>query len=138
MMIAATAVYPVFFNIMGGIGIIVKSGNEHISDGIMLIVSSLLLTGGAVLAILRKNIASVICTAAGTVAAVYVIRTISLIANTDKLVMRHLPTVAVPVLTAVVLLLNFLDPEAVRRRAEKKRAKLESENRELTADEKIV
>ena len=71
-------------------------------------------------------------------AAVYVIRTISLIANTDKLVMRHLPTVAVPVLTAVVLLLNFLDPEAVRRRAEKKRAKLESENRELTSDEKIV
>ena len=52
-MIAATAVYPVFFNIMGGIGIIVKSGNEHTSDGVILIVSSLLLTGGAVLAILR-------------------------------------------------------------------------------------
>lgn len=138
MMIIATAVYPVFFNIMGGIGIIVKSGNENALNGVVLIVSSLLLTGGVVLAILRKNIASVICTATGTVAAVYVIRTISLIANTDKLVMRHLPTVAVPVLTAVVLLLNFLDPEAVRRRAEKKRAKLESENRELTSDERIV
>lgn len=137
-MIIATAVYPVFFNIMGGIGIIAKSGNENASNGVVLIVSSLLLVGGAVLAILKKNIASVICTATGTVAAVYVIRTISLIANTDKLIMRHLPTVAVPVLTAIVLLLNFLDPEAVRRRAEKKRAKLESENRELTADEKII
>lgn len=137
-MIVAIAVYPVFFNILGGIGIIVKSGNENASSGVILIISSVLLIGGGVLAILRKNIASVICTATGTVAAVYVIRAISLIANTDKLVMRHLPTVAVPVLTAIVLLLNFLDPEAIRRRAEKKRAKLESENRELTADEKIV
>lgn len=137
-MIIATVVYPVFFNILGGIGIIVKSENENASNGVVLIVSSLLLIGGVVLAILRKNIPSAICTAVGTVAAVYVIRAISLIANTDKLVMRHLPTVAVPVLTAIVLLLNFLDPEAVRKRAEKKRAKLESENRELTADEKII
>lgn len=137
-MIIAIAVYPVFFNILGGIGIIVKSGNENASRGVILIVSSVLLIGGGVLAILRKNIASAICTAAGTVAAVYVIRAISLIANTDKLIMRHLPTVAVPVLAAVILLLNYLDPDAVRKRAEKKRAKLENENRELTADEKIV
>lgn len=137
-MIIAIAVYPVFFNILGGIGIIVKSGDENSSSGVILIVSSVLLISGGVLAIFRKNIASAICTAVGTVAAVYVIRAISLIANTDKLVMRHLPTVAVPVLVAVILLLNFLDPEAVRRRAEKKRAKLESENRELTSDEKIV
>lgn len=137
-MIIAIAVYPAFFNILGGIGIIVKSGNENSSSGVIFIVSSVLLISGGILAIFRKNIASAICTAVGTVAAVYVIRAISLIANTDKLVMRHLPTVAVPVLIAVILLLNFLDPEAVRRRAEKKRAKLESENRELTADEKII
>ncbi len=137
-MIAAIAVYPVFLNILGGIGIIVKSENENAVNGVILIVSSAMLIGGGVLAILRKNIASAICTAAGTVAAVYVIRAISLIANTDKLIARHLPTVAVPVLIAIVLLLNFLDPEAVRKRAEKKRAKLENENRALTSDEKIV
>ena len=137
-MIAATAVYPVFLNILGGIGIIITPGSDNISKGVILIVSSVLLTVGVILAILRKNIPSAICTAVGTVAAIYVIRVISLVANTDKLIMRHLPTVAVPVLVAVVLLLNFLDPEAVRKRAEKKRAKLENENRELTADEKIV
>lgn len=137
-MIIAIAVYPVFLNILGGIGIIVKSGNENASSGVLLIVSSVLLIIGGVLAIFRKNIASAICTSVGTVAAVYVIRAISLITNTDKLIMRHLPTVAVPVLIAVILLLNYLEPEAVRKRAEKKRAKLESENRELTADEKIV
>lgn len=135
LLIIALLVFPIFMNVLGGAAMML---NDNADLGIMLIISSVLFTGSAVFAVIRKNIVSLIMMIPATVLTAYVIRAVSLIPNTDSLVYRHLPTVAVPILTAIVLLLNFLDPEAVRKRMEKRQKRLDEENRSLNDNEKIV
>ena len=135
LLIIALLVFPVFMNILGGAAMML---NDNEDLGIMLIISSVLFIGSTVFAVIRKNLISLIMMIPGAVLAAYVIRAVSLIPNTDALVYRHLPTIAVPILTAIVILFNFLDPEAVRRRAEKRAKRIAEENRTLEDNEKIV
>lgn len=135
LLIIALLVFPIFMNVLGGAAMIL---NDNESLGIMLIISSALFIASAVFALIRKNLLSIIAMIPATVLAVYVIRAVSLIPNTDSLVYRHLPTIAVPILTAIVILFNFLDPEAVKKRAEKRAKRIAEENRSLEDNEKIV
>ena len=135
LLITALLVFPIFMNLLGGAALML---NDNEDLGVMLIISSVLFIAGGVFAVIRKNLLSLIATVPASVLVVYVIRAISLVPNTDTIVYRHLPTVAVPVLTAIVLLFNFLDPEAVRKRAEKRQKRISEENRALDDNEKIV
>jgi len=135
LLIIALLVFPIFMNVLGGAAMIL---NDNESLGIMLIISSVLFIASAVFALIRKNLLSIITMIPATVLAAYVIRAVSLIPNTDSLVYRHLPTIAVPILTAIVILFNFLDPEAVKKRAEKRAKRIAEENRSLEDNEKIV
>ena len=135
LLIIALLVFPIFMNVLGGAAMIL---NDNEDLGIMLIISSALFIASAVFALIRKNLLSIIAMIPATVLAAYVIRAVSLIPNTDSLVYRHLPTIAVPILTAIVILFNFLDPEAVKKRAEKRAKRIAEENRSLEDNEKIV
>lgn len=116
--VISLAVYPLFFNLLGGAGITAGAIDNHIKAninggayywyiflGIIMIISSVLMTSATVLLFGKKNISAVITDAAGTFLCIFA--AVNLIFTADKngltdsslvpyaeiYARRHLPTI---------------------------------------------
>ncbi len=137
--IAAAAIISLFLNVAGGIGM---SITDRADLGIPLIISSLFLIAGTVIACFKKVWLPIIFNIIGTICYIYTVSQIYAIPNsssqpklqTEALAERHLMTVIVTVLLFTLAILNFFDEENTEKRNKKRRLK----NRKLSDNEKIV
>ena len=75
-LIATTAIFPMFMNLMSGIGWISTYGgygSKFIVSGVVMIISSVLMTASVVLCMMKFNLAAVIANTAGFAAAMTVL-----------------------------------------------------------------
>lgn len=140
--IAAAAIISGFINIAGGIAL---SLNNYENCGIALFISSLFLISGTVIAIFERVWLPAVFNIIGTVSYIYTVSEIYAIpntlipkTNTEPLAERHLLTVIVTILLAILTFLNFFSEKNTDKRAKKRQAKHDRENRKLKDSEKIV
>lgn len=144
MLIASTAVYPLFMNLLSGIGWIStygKYGTEFTAMGTVMLVSSGLMTAAVVLCMIKRNISAVVTETAGFAAAMTVMVKMMNLADergwsdmytmqpvSDMYRNRILPTV-IPfvLLIAAAVLQYFSYDESVKRRL-KREEKEKKEN----------
>lgn len=143
--IAAAAIISGFINIAGGIAIIMKNYEKYGKLGIALLISSLFMISGTIIAIFEKVWLPAVFNIIGTVSYIYTVSEIYSIPNTlipktdtEPLAERHLLTVIVTILLAVLTFLNFFSEKNTDKRAKKRQAKYDRENRKLKDSEKIV
>ncbi|MCH5194477.1 MAG: hypothetical protein J1F11_10980 [Oscillospiraceae bacterium] len=143
--IAAAAIISGYIDIFGGISIIVVNYEKYGKLGIALLISSFFLISGTILAIFEKVWLPAVFNIIGTVSYIYTVSEIYAIPNTlisktetEPLAERHLLTVIVTVLLAVLTVLNYFSEKNTDKRAKKRQAKHDRENRKLKDSEKIV
>ncbi len=137
--IAASAIISLFLNVAGGIGMTLT---DRADLGVPLLISSLFLAAGTVIACFKKVWLPIIFNIIGTVCYIYTVSQIYAIPNsssqpklrTEALAERHLLTVIVTVLLFTLAVLNFFDEENTEKRNKKRRLK----DRKLSDNEKIV
>lgn len=147
--ICSAAVISGFINIMGGIAFLItdysNSVNDYSACGIYLLVSSAFLIGGTVLAAFQKVWIPAVMNIIGTIFYIMTVKTIYAIPNTEiaksltkPLAERHLPTVTVTVLLAVLVFLNYFSEKNSAKREKRRQDKYDRENRKLSDSEKIL
>lgn len=146
--IAAAAAISGFINIMGGIGFafMVESADTTYRDcGICLFFSSAFLILGVILAAFEKIWLPAAFDIIGTVFYIITVKIIYAIPNTlrpktvtEPLAERHLMTVIVTVLLAVLIFLNYFSEKNTAKREKRKAEKYRRENRGLDEGEKIL
>lgn len=146
--IAAAAVFSGFINIMGGIALIVyvESASDIFRNcGICLWVSSAFLIAATVLAAFQKVWLPAAFNIIGTSFYIYMVKTFYAIpdeliskAETERFAERHLLTVIVTVLLAVLIFLNYFSEKNVQKRNKKRAERYEKNDRSLSDDEKIL
>lgn len=146
--IAAAAVISGFINIMGGIAFafMVESADTTYRDcGICLFFSSAFLILGVILAAFEKIWLPAAFDIIGTVFYIITVKMIYAIPNTlrpktvtEPLAERHLMTVIVTVLLAVLIFLNYFSEKNTAKREKRKAEKYLKENRSLDESEKIL
>lgn len=142
---AAVAIISGWFNIFGGIAIIIVNYEKYGKIGIALLISSLFLIAGTVISAFQKVWIPAVFNIIGTVSYIYTVTQLYNIPNTLKpkvktefLAERHLLTVIVTVLLAVVTFFNFFSEKNSQKRQERRSRKLAERDRELTDSEKIL
>lgn len=146
---AAAAVFSGFINIMGGIAILIQdysiSAVDYSFCGTALLISSAFLIAATVLAAFQKVWLPAVLDIIGTCFYIYTVKTFYSIPNelipkenTEPFAERHLMTVFVTVLLAVLIFLNFFSEKNVEKRNKKRAEKHNKNNRKLKDDEKIL
>ncbi len=140
--IASAVIISCGINIMGGIAFCL---NDYENCGIALFISSFFLVFGTVLACFEKVWLPVIFNIIGTASYIYTVSKIYAIPNTlipkmstEPLAERHLFTVIVTVLLAVLTVFNFFTDKNVEKRQKKRARKFNKESRSLKDNEKIL
>lgn len=140
--IAAAVICCVVLNLLGGYAFVI---NGYEKCGYALFASSALLVCAVVFAAFRKVIIPILLNIAGSAFYIYTLAVIGAIPNTkipkentEALMAKHYPTIAVTVLIVLLVFFNFMNDEAVKKRAEKRKAKKLAAERQLNEDEKIV
>lgn len=144
LLIASTAVYPLFMDLLSGIGWISaygKYGSEFTVMGTVMIVSSLLMTAAAVFCLLKFNIPAVVTETAGFAAAMTVMVKMMNIADergwsdmytmqpvSDMYRNRILPTVIPFVLLIITAVLQYFSYDEKVKRRQKREEKEKREN----------
>ena len=148
--IAATAVFSGFNNIMGAIAILIQDyTNSAVGDysfcGTALLISSAFLITATVLAVFEKVWLPAVMDIIGTGFYIYTVKTFYSIPNelipkenTEPFAERHLMTVFVTVLLAILIFLNYFSEKNVEKRSKKLAEKHDKNNRRLNDDEKIL
>ncbi len=144
--IAAAAIISGFINIFGGISIIVVNFDTYGKLGIALLISSILLILGTILACFEKVWLPIVFNIIGTISYIYTVTGIYAIPNsakrpkikTEALAEKHLLTIIVTVLLAALTIFNLFTEKNVRKREEKRLKKYNSESRSLKDNEKIL
>ena len=143
--ITSAVIISGYINIVGGIAIIVKNYEKYGKLGIALLISSLFMISGTILAAFEKVWLPAVFNIIGTVSYIYTVSGIYAIPNTlipktdtEPLAERHLLTVIVTVLLAVLTFLNFFSEKNTDKRAKKRKEKFDRENRKLKDSEKII
>ncbi|MDO4862846.1 MAG: hypothetical protein Q4A05_01645 [Ruminococcus sp.] len=146
-MLALTAVYPLFMVCMSGAGLVYNSdsyGSELAAVGVFLIISGLVTALGAVLCLSRRNlpnIVSVVCSVGGPVLCLAMMYRLCAHADaagwTDKFAMtpisdmyraRIMPTIAPAAIAVVVAVIQLFSYEAAEERRKRRARRLEREN----------
>ncbi len=148
--IAATAVFSGFYNIMGAIAILIQDYTESaVGDysfcGTALLISSAFLITATVLAAFQKVWLPALFNVIGTGFYIYTVKTFYSIPNelipkenTQPFAERHLMTVFVTVLLAILIFLNYFPDKNVEKRNKKFAEKQNKNNRKLIDDAKIL
>ncbi|MCM1330562.1 MAG: hypothetical protein NC253_14120 [Ruminococcus sp.] len=148
--IAATAVFSGFFNIMGAIAILIQDFSQSaVGDysfcGTALLISSAFLIAATVLAALQKVWLPLVFNVIGTGFYIYTVKTFYAIPNeliskenTLPFAERHLMTVFVTVLLALLIIFNYFSEKNVEKRNKKRTEKHNKTSRKLTDNEKIL
>lgn len=146
--IAAAAVFSGYINLMGGFALIFvveAAADTYRICGMCLFASSALLIAGVVLAAFERVWLPAIFNIFGTAFYIYTVKVIYAIPNeliaktdTEPLAERHLLTVIVTVLLAVLTFLNVFTEKNSAKREKKRREKYDRENRSLKDSEKIL
>lgn len=148
--IAAAAVFSGFFNIMGGIAILIQDYTQSaVGDysfcGKALLISSAFLIAAVVLAAFEKVWLPAAFNVIGTAFYIYTVKVFYSIPNeliskeyTEPFAERHLMTVIVTVLLAALTFLNVFTEKNSAKREKKRAEKYEKENRSLKDNEKIL
>lgn len=146
--IAAAAVISGFINIMGGIGfafLVESADNTYRGCGICLFISSAFLILGVILAAFERVWLPAAFDIIGTVFYIFTVKMIYAIPNTlrpktvtEPLAERHLITVIVTVLLAVLIFLNYFSEKNTAKREKRKAEKYRKENRSLDEHERIL
>ena len=153
-MLALTAVYPLFMVCMSGAGLIYNKdsyGSELAAVGVFLIISGLVTALGAVLCLSRRNlpnILSVMCTLGGLALCLFMMYKLCSHADaagwTDKFAMtpisdmyraRIMPTIAPAATAVVVAVVQLFSYEAAE---ERRRRRLRRQEREDAPAPKII
>ena len=140
--IAAALIFSGFINIAGGIALLI---NNYENCGIALFISSLFLISGTIIAIFEKVWIPAVFNIIGTVSYIYTVSQIYAIPNTlipkektEPLAERHLFTVIVTVLLAMLAFFNFFTDKNVQKRQKRRDKKIEIQDRALKDEEKIL
>ncbi len=144
--IAAAAIISGFIDIFGGISIIVVNYEKYGDLGIALLISAFFLILGTILACFEKIWLPVVFNIIGTISYIYTVSNLYSIPNssnkpkvqTEALAEKHLFTVIVTVLLAVLTILNIFTDKNVKKREKKRLEKYNKENRSLTNNEKLL
>lgn len=119
--------------------------NDYNKCGIALFISTVFLVAALILIKFKKTIIPLIFTIVGTGSYIYTLAVISAIPNTkipkentEVLLAKHYPTIAVTVLLILLVFFNFFSEEAVQKRLKRKNKKLAERERSLNEDEKII
>ena len=148
--IASAAVFSGFNNIMGAIAILIQDYTEsavgdYSSCGTALLISSAFLIAATVLAAFQKVWLPSAFNIIGTGFYIYTVKTFYSIPNelipkenTQPFAERHLMTVFVTVLLAVLIFLNYFSEKNVEKRNKKRAEKYNQNNRKLNDSEKIL
>ena len=146
--IAAAAVISGFINIMGGIGfafLVESADTTYRNCGICLFVSSAFLISGVVLAAFERVWFPAAFDIIGTAFYIFTVKMLYAIPNTlrpktvtEPLAERHLMTVIVTVLLAVLVFLNYFSEKNTAKREKRKAEKYNKVNRMLDDSEKIL
>lgn len=148
--IAAAAVFSGFYNIMGGIAILIQDYTQSaVGDysfcGTALLISSAFLIAATVLAAFQKVWLPIILNIIGTGFYIYTVKTFSSIPNelipkesTEPFAKRHLLTVFVTVLLAILVFLNYFSEKNMEKRNKKQAEKYDKNSRKLKDHEKIL
>ena len=148
--IAATAVFSGFNNIMGAIAILIQDyTNSAVGDysfcGTALLISSAFLITATILAAFQRVWLPAVLNIVGTGFYIYTVKTFYSIPNelipkenTEPFAERHLMTVFVTVLLAILIFLNYFSEKNVEKRNKKRAEKHDKNNRRLNDDEKIL
>lgn len=147
--ITATAVFSGFYNIMGGIAILIQDYSISAADysfcGTALLISSAFLIAATVLAAFQRVWIPAVLNIIGTGFYIYTVKTFYSIPNelipkenTEPFAERHLLTVIVTVLLAVLVFLNYFSEKNTEKRNKKRAEKHDKNNRKLSDSEKIL
>lgn len=146
--IAATAVISLFINSVGGFALafLVESSSDiFYKCGVALLISSAFLVVGTVFACFQKVWVPLIFNIIGTACYIYTVSGIYSIPNemrpkadTEPLAERHLLTVFVTILLAILVFLNYFSEKNAEKRNKKRAAKYGRDNRKLSDNEKIL
>lgn len=148
--IAAAAVFSGFFNIMGGIAILIQDYTQSaVGDyslcGKALLISSAFLIAAVVLAAFEKVWLPAAFNVIGSAFYIYTVKVFYSIPNeliskeyTEPFAERHLLTVIVTVLLAVLIFLNYFSEKNAQKRNKKRAERYEKNDRSLSDDEKIL
>lgn len=148
--IAAAAVFSGFFNIMGGIAILIQDYTQSaVGDyslcGKALLASSAFLIAAVVLAAFEKVWLPAVFNVIGSAFYIYTVKVFYSIPNeliakeyTEPFAERHLLTVIVTVLLAALTFFNVFTEKNSAKREKKRAEKYEKENRDLKNNEKIL
>ena len=143
--IAAAAIISGYINIFGGISIIVVNYEKYGNIGIALLISSLFLIVGTVIAAFQKVWIPAVFNIIGTVPYIYSVMQLYAIPNslipktaTEPLAERHLMTVIVTILLAAVAFFNFFSEKNVQNREKRRIQKAAEQDRQLKDSEKIL
>lgn len=143
--IAAAAIFSGYINIFGGISIIVVNYEKYGKIGIALLISSLFLIAGIVIAAFQRVWIPAVFNIIGTASYIYSVSKLYDIPNslipktaTEPLAERHLLTVIVTVLLASLTFFNFFSEKNVQKRQKRRSQKDSEQNRALTDSEKIL
>lgn len=148
--IAALAVFSGFFNIMGAAAILIQDFSKSVVGdyslcGTALLISSAFLIAATVFAAFYKVWLPAIFNIIGTGFYIYTVKTFYSIPNelipkekTVPFAERHLMTVFVTVLLAVLIFLNYFSEKNVQKRNKRRSEKYNKNNRKLNDNEKIL
>ena len=140
--IAAAVIISGFINIAGGIALIL---NNYEKCGIALLISTLFLISGTVIAAFQKVWIPAVLNIIGTIFYIYTVSKLYAIPNslipktkTEPLAERHLFTVIVTVLLMALTFFNFFSEKNVQKRQQRRNKIAAEKNRPLKDSEKIV
>lgn len=140
--VAAEVIACLGLNCMGAYAFIT---NGYEKCGYALLISTALLVIALLFAIFKKSLIPLLLNIFGSAGYIYTISVLASIPHTkipkestERLMANHYPTIAVTVLLAVLVFLNFFSKEAIEKRKQKRDKKLAELNRDLRDEEKII
>lgn len=142
--IISLVIFCGFYNIFGGIGLIL---NEFEFSGTCFIISSVLLIAATVFACFEKIIVPTIMNIIGSGFYIYAISVLTLAKETavsaksaaiDNVLGNHYPSIIVTVLIFSLIFCNYFTAKNCEKRAKNKLEKYNKTERALTDDEKIM
>lgn len=144
LLIAATAVYPMFMVMLSGAGLIYNSesyGQELTRVGMLFILSGIIMTAAAILVLCRKNITSIIMSSAGVALCLAMLYKLvnhadaagwqahlTLTPVSSMYLERILPVILPFVLNVLIALIQFFSYEESQKRLQRKKEREEKEN----------
>lgn len=144
LLVILTVIFPVLMVIMAGAGLLYNSdsyGTEISRVGVLLIISGTAMTAGTVLVLLRKNIASLICSCTGFVLCMTMLYKLTSHADSagwsdaytmepasDMYTARILPVIIPFVIAAALALIQFFSYDEREQRRLRKKLREDKEN----------